>query len=438
MNYLNVLRGGGARLIALLLVVALLGTAYGQDDMVQIVYWDQASGEEASQAAIGQIIANFEEANPGIEIVREVIDANVMRDIAKPTIEAGEGPDLIYYDTGPGYAGILARAGLLLPLDAAYAANNWDERLIPISRAWTTFDGQVYGVGHELEAQGFYWNKRIFAEEGLEPAATFAELLDLCRTFRERGYDTPLARGWAGNAFPIVHTWYNVLNNYIPESTMTAAVSGEHPWNDPEFVAALEFLANDIAGAGCFNEDAYAIDFLSSLDVFLTAQAPMRIDSTWPMQFFTDDVPDEFGFMVAPPIEDRPQAMIRLMGSGWFIPADTEHPEETINFLDYLVSEDAIPLWVEGAKLLPALAGVDYSGLDIRPVYRDFTNLVATWDGDIGYHLDVVIPSNVYLMMKETFPDLIAGRMTAQEVADRLEAESQKAIADGRYVDLTP
>ena len=175
MNYLTKLRGGGARLVALLLVFALLGTAYAQDP-VQIVYWNQPVGEDAV-AAIEQIIANFEEANPDIDVVHEMIANDVMRDIAKPTIEAGEGPDIMYYDAGPGYAGILARAGLLLSLDAAYAANNWDERLISISRAWTTYEGQVYGVGHELEAQGLYWNKTIFAAEGLEAPATFAELL---------------------------------------------------------------------------------------------------------------------------------------------------------------------------------------------------------------------------------------------------------------------
>ena len=219
---------------------------------------------------------------------------------------------------------------------------------------------------------------------------------------------------------------------------MTAAVSGEHPWNDPEFVAALEFLANDIAGAGCFSEDAYAIDFLSSLDVFLTAQSPMRIDSTWPMQFFTDDVPDEFGFMVAPPIEDRPQAMIRLMGSAWFISADTEHPEETIRFLDYLVSADVIPLWVEGASLLPAQAGVDFSSLDIRPVYRDFTNLVATWDGQIAYHLDVLMPANWNTFVFESMGEIPAGRMTAQEFAEQMDVEMQKAVEEGRHADITP
>ena len=79
----------------------------------------------------------------------------------------------------------------------------------------------------------------------------------------------------------------------------------------------------------------------------------MTIHSTWPMQFFTDELPDEFGFMILPPIEDRPQAMIRLMGSGWFIPADTEHPEEAIKFLDYLVSEDVIPLWSRAPSCCP-------------------------------------------------------------------------------------
>ena len=30
-------------------------------------------------------------------------------------ISSGTGPDIIFYDAGPGYAGVLADAGLLLP-----------------------------------------------------------------------------------------------------------------------------------------------------------------------------------------------------------------------------------------------------------------------------------------------------------------------------------
>ena len=367
MNYLSVSRGvGGARLIALLLVFALLGTAYGQDDKVQILYWDEARSPVAD-VAIEQIIANFEEANPDIDVVREVIAWEVLGDIAKSSIEAGEGPDIMTYDAGPAYAGILANAGLLLPLDEAYAANNWDERLISISREWTTFGGHVYGVGHELEAQGLYWNKRIFAEEELELPATFAELVELCGTLRERGYEAPMALGWGNpHAFSLAHNWYNILANYVPVETVAAAISGEHPFSDPEIVASIELVTTDMVDAGCYHDDAYAIGFLDGNNMHYAGESPLMLMSTWAMQFFTDEITDEFGFMILPPIEVRPQGMIHLMGSGWFIPADTEHPEETIRFLDYLASAETIQLWLD-AGTLPAQAGVDYSPYEMRP-----------------------------------------------------------------------
>ncbi|MCY3867302.1 MAG: extracellular solute-binding protein [Chloroflexi bacterium] len=431
MNHKTVLR-----LFALVLVFALLGSAYAQD-RVQILYWDQVYGNDAQQAAAHQIIANFEEANPDIEIVLETYNTIVMRDIAKTSIEAGEGPDIIYYDAGPAYAGLLANAGLLLPLDAAYEANNWDERLIPISRDWTTFGGHVYGVGHELEAQGLYWNKTLFAAEGLEPPTTFDELIELCGIFRERGYEAPMAGGFGDPfAFPYAHNWYNILANYVPAETVAAAISGEHPWTDPEIVASLDIIKDQVQGSGCFHDDAYALGFLDGNNMHYTGEAPMMLMSTWAMGFFTDEVTDEFGFMILPPIEDRPQGMIHLMGSAWFIAADTEHPEETIRFLDYLASPETIQLWLDGGTL-PAQAGVDYSPYEMRPVYRDFTNLVATWDGPVAYHLDVLTPANFNEAMWEIFAELIGDRMTTQEVAERMEAEMQKAVEEGRHVDIT-
>ncbi len=436
MNNLNISRGGGARLIALLLAVVLVGSGYAQDP-VQILFWDQVYGNEAQEAAMAQIIANFEEANPGIEIVLETLNTDVMRDIAKPSIEAGEGPDIIYYDAGPGYAGILANAGLLLPLDEAYAANNWDERLIPISRAWTTFGGQVYGVGHELEAQGLYWNKRIFAEEELDLPATFAELLELCGTLRERGYDAPMAIGWGDpHAFPLVHNWYNILANYVPTETVAAMISGEHPFSDPEVVASMELVTTDMVDAGCYHDDAYAIGFLDGNNMLYAGESPLMLMSTWAMGFFTDEVTDEFGFMILPPIEGRTQGMIHLMGSAWFIAADTEHPEETIRFLDYLASAETIQLWLDGGTL-PAQAGVDYSSYEMRPVYRDFTNLVATWEGPLAYHLDVLTPANWNTFAFESMGEIPAGRMTAQDFAEQLDVEMQKAVEEGRHADLT-
>ena len=117
--------------------------------------------------------------------------------------------------------------------------------------------------------------------------------------------------------------------------------------------------------AGCYHDDAYAIGFLDGNNMHYTGEAPLMLMSTWPMGFFTDEVTDEFGFMILPPIEGRPQGMIHLMGSAWFISADTEHPEETIRFLDYLVSAEDDPALGRGRQFAAQRqAGVDYSPYD--------------------------------------------------------------------------
>ena len=161
--------------------------------------------------------------------------------------------------------------------------------------------------------------------------------------------------------------------------------------------------------------------------------------STWAMQFLTFDylTDDEYGFMPFPAPEAKEQEFVQYLGGGWMIAADTEYPEETVMFLDYLVSEEAVPLWV-GASLVPAVKGVDYSDYDAKPVFKDFLNLVSTWERPTGFLIDVMAPANFRTALFEGIAEVAEGRLTAQEVADRLEAEMQKAVEEGTVADLTP
>ena len=45
-----------------------------------------------------------------------------MRAIIQTALNSDTGPDFVYYDTVPGFAGVLADAGLLRPLDDLYAS----------------------------------------------------------------------------------------------------------------------------------------------------------------------------------------------------------------------------------------------------------------------------------------------------------------------------
>ena len=80
-------------------------------------------------AVADEIYAAFTEANPNITITREAIQTEQMRDTVNTAISSGTGPDIIFYDAGPGYAGVLADAGLLLPLDDYAAEYGWAEEI---------------------------------------------------------------------------------------------------------------------------------------------------------------------------------------------------------------------------------------------------------------------------------------------------------------------
>ena len=55
----------------------------------------------------------------------------------------------------------------------------------------------------------------------------------------------------------------------------------------------------------------------------------------------------------------------------------------------------------------------------------------------MGYHLDVLTPANFNTTLFESTVEMAAGRLTPQEVADRINAEMERAVEDGRHADIT-
>jgi len=401
----------------------------------QILFWDQSGKGEKGDAIVEVMIAKFEGANPDIEIVREVFDFMAMSDIAKTSIEAGEGPDIMYYDAGPGFAGILANAGLLMPLDDAYAEFGWDEKLLPISRERTSYNGSVYGVGHEYESYGYFWHEGIFAKEGVSPPESLAELNDLCVTFRELGYDTPMSAGWV-DGWPLSLEWDNFVNNYISNDKLTGAISGDVPWNDPEIVETVQMFRDHLDICHNMNEGP-GLSYEEGNSLMYSGVSPMMHGSTARLQDFTPEMEDEFSWDVFPPIEGRERQLIELIGSAWFIPADTEYPEEALRWLNYLISDEAVQMWLEDIGQVPTVLGIDFSTLNVRPVQKDFFEVLAAWDGPYGFLIPAYVSGNfntVYFAISEVAAD----RQTPQEFADALEVEMRKSVEEGTNLDLTP
>src|SRR5258706_2305003 len=71
--------------------------------------------EQADTDAVNQIVQLFEAAHPNIKIDRTSMTGADLDKIRMTIMAATDGPDIVASDPGRGHAGVMARAGLLLP-----------------------------------------------------------------------------------------------------------------------------------------------------------------------------------------------------------------------------------------------------------------------------------------------------------------------------------
>jgi raffinose/stachyose/melibiose transport system substrate-binding protein len=143
---------------------------------------------------------------------REALQPDEVRREIQSRLRSKEPPDVFAYDTGPGFGGVLADAGLLRALENAYKKHGWD--IYEWAKQQATYDGTVYGVPDQVEEIVVYYNKDLVPEvphtvEELRQISDELKRRERSRSPLETGNSTPqvicLASGpatcWAGKGW---------------------------------------------------------------------------------------------------------------------------------------------------------------------------------------------------------------------------------------------
>lgn len=404
---------------------------FAQEERAQLLFWGNAEAVEELE----QQVAQFNETHPEIEVTYES-QAN-LREILRTALAAGEGPDIVYGGTGPGAAGVLVSAGLLLPLDEAYAEYGWNDRFSDFTKERASIDGTVYGIGNEIEYIGTFYNERIFAELGLSEPETHEEVLQLCQSLQDAGY-TPIAFG-NQEKWPASHIFSIFSGNLAGKEKLAAAISGEVPWNDPDFVSAIATPFVEMAEAGCFNPSVNAISYDDANLLFYSGQAAMTLTGNWMMSDYTDPdvMPDPVGFFFYPSIGGGPIVPPAGVGSAYFVSSSVEDPEAALEFLDFLFSEEASEFWIEDVRVMPPHKQIDVSDYEIPELLKTAITTLQTEQDSMGYNIDVLTPQNFNALMFDGLQEVIGGTKSPEQLADDLQGAMEEAKAAGDVSDIT-
>ena len=388
-----------------------------------LLLWDAYTEMDEGKAKVMEAaIAEFETKYPGTTITREVQDFENMKTLLKTALASGTGPDIVVFAPGAGFMGPLVDAELLLPLNEYQEQYGWKDRIYPWTWDSVSFDGNVYGIGNELEMIGVYYNNDLFTELGLTPPTTLEEYVQIADKCKAAGY-IPIAfankPGW-----PAFHTFSAYANNLAGKEGMDAVFASEKPWTDPEFVQSIQIPFVDQNQAGYFIPSPNAVDYQEGNELFYSGQTCMHLTGMWLLGDILANSEFEVGFFALPAPEGKETMPPGGMGSAVMASAATKSPDEAAAFMDILFSEEFAKNWYEMGAVIPPI-NVDPTGYEMNDLFRFFVNTIreASQPGSpgLGYNIDVLTPPEFNTVMLDGFQAVLNGDRTPEEQAQALQ-----------------
>jgi raffinose/stachyose/melibiose transport system substrate-binding protein len=366
-------------------------------------------------------IGDFEKSS-GIDVKLEAMPSENMRTVLQTQLRSGEGPDVFSWGSGPGYAGALAKAGLLYDLTDAYKKYKWP--IYPFAKERVTFDGKTVGVPGEMETVGLYYNKDLFAKFGIKAPQNLAELKAASETLRAKKI-VPIAasdkEGWQGG-----HLLSMALSSAIGSQGMDALLKGEKSWNSPEVVSALK-LWEDFGKSGDLPDFPTSLSYDGANALFYSGKAAMVPTGSWLIGELEKNAKFAVGYIPFP-AESGPGIFTGGLGSGPFVSAGSPNTEAALKLVDFLASPAHARWIVENLGTIPPQP-VDVSGMKLSPLLtqtlRD-TSKLADGKGDLGYNIDVLTTDVFNKAMWDGVQGILSGQRTAEEVAKDLDSASKK------------
>src|SRR5215217_3781857 len=290
------LSGVGLAGAALLGAAGCGGTLLGGDKKV-VRFLTGTEETTVQERAVTEIQVNrFEDQHPKYTLEREAIDPDEMSNVIQSRLRSDESPDVFSYDTGPGFGGVLADAGLLYPLEKTYQQKGWS--IYDWAKQRATYNGTLYGVPDQVEEIVLYYNKNLVPEV----PKTVEELRQIADELKGRGI-IPFAFG-NQERWPAGHMFSIGVSNMLGRKGLDDILYADGRWDTPEVEEAIYLFFRDFVERGYYPEGLSALSYDGANALFYSGEAAMNPTGTWLVPEIVQTVQDfEVGFFPFPSID---------------------------------------------------------------------------------------------------------------------------------------
>ncbi|GIQ69941.1 extracellular solute-binding protein [Xylanibacillus composti] len=392
------------------------------------------------KAILDDAIAKAEAEVPGLAFELDGVEDEVNRFTKLPAeMAAGNPPKIFDLFGGEGDALKYADAGRLLDLTPILEELGLADKFLNMGQF--TLDGKVYGLPIGGSTEGFFYNKKLFAEYGIEVPTSLEELEQAAETLKANGV-TPIAMGSQAAWVPLMLA-NTLIGRYAGPEAINGFRDGSAAWDSPEVVAAFakyqEWVDN-----GYFTKGELGVTYDAMLNEFLAGKAGMMFDGSWRASAFTNPdlvkeiTSEDVGYFAMPAVPGGKGDQTAVNGNysnGYGFSSNLNERELAAvkAFIKHLYNDEMQVRGLLEDALLPSMKLSDPAASEIDTKLEDpvVKQIMETMNaaGEAFSHFDSVVQSDVYSETEQQIQRLIAGRATPQEVGDVLQQAQEAANA---------
>jgi multiple sugar transport system substrate-binding protein len=404
-------------LLVCLMVSVVVPLAYGEEDVVEInwiEWWDSEYGEDN----MDELIAMFEEQNPGIKVTRTPVGWGSMYE----SIITSAQNEVAEYDVlgmePCCWMSALVKLGALEPLQQ-YIDNTpgFRERLIS-DLAIQEWAGDAYSVLWYMMPYTYAYDMDAFEAAGVDAPTNWQEMVEVTKALNESdAVEYGLGAGFNHGFYTMYYHWgarLAQLGGKLYDEDSCAV------FNSPEGAQAMldwkELLDQDILVPGAIGQTE------QDLQEFMKAgRLAAFFDGPWLSTVVKQDRPDaRIAFAPAWTDTESGSGGYQWAGSGLSMSANSAHKEEAWKFIDFLMSDEATTWMSEQTSVSFATkANFERFGALDDPILKEMPAML-TQDPDNNIFFAPTVDFSVHDEWVTEFQDVLAGDRDPQEALDSL------------------
>lgn len=303
---------------------------------VTIAFWEQ-EGEEVD-VFLDELIAEFEAANPDINVERTHYENEALRDQFQTAALAEAAPEVVRVPND--FAGPFSVLDIIAPIDQLFDPAFLDQ-FFPGALEPAVVKGTLWGVpdnyGNHLM---LLYNKDLIPEA----PATFEELIQKAKELTQgeiQGFAYNLNEPFWGAGFYGAFGGWPLDENDQPQ------------FNNEAFINYLKFVKG-LKDDGVVPPEC---DYACADTLFKEGKAAMIINGDWSLGGYVEALGDKLGVAPVPPIQGNPYTP---MTSGKYFMVykgvldDPAKKDAVVRFITFMTSADVQKRWLDQFKRLPS------------------------------------------------------------------------------------